>query len=134
MNDARDTKVGQRAARVLLVDDYGEGARLLQAVLELEGYEVEVATTADEAFRLAEALRPDAVVLDLLLGDATGYEILGVLRPRACARGARFVAFTGKLGEDVTARCLEAGFDHHVVKSTDVSDLLAVLPPARVEA
>jgi DNA-binding response OmpR family regulator len=71
-----------RPARVLVVDDERHIARLMEFVLRKEGYEVFVAHDGAQALALAEQQQPDAVLLDLVLPDTSGLEILA--RLRAC--------------------------------------------------
>jgi DNA-binding response OmpR family regulator len=60
--------------RVLVVDDYRPLARMLAAVLCNRGYHVRAAYSAGQALRAMEEFRPQAVVLDVILGDAPGVE------------------------------------------------------------
>src|SRR5687767_12897214 len=74
--------------RVLIVDDHALFRRSARRLLELEGYEV-VGEAGDGAAALAavDELRPDVVLLDVNLPDATGFDIAGRLR----GRGVRVV-------------------------------------------
>ncbi len=66
--------------RVLVVDDEPQILRALTTTLKAAGYEVEQADTAKTARTLAAIKPPDAVILDLLLPDATGTEVCRELR------------------------------------------------------
>ena len=60
--------------RVLVVDDEPYITDLLSAALRFEGFEVEVAATGNEAIRKARSVRPDLVLLDVMLPDLDGFE------------------------------------------------------------
>src|ERR1700685_2791271 len=66
--------------RVLVVDDEPSLAELLSSVLRYEGWDVRAAGTGAEAVRMAREFRPDAVVLDIMLPDFNGLEVMRRLR------------------------------------------------------
>lgn len=67
-------------ASVLVVDDEDHILKLYQEELTEEGYQVTIATNAEQALRVAETESPDVVVLDIKLQEGNGLEILGGLR------------------------------------------------------
>ena len=69
-----------RPPRVLVVDDEPSLADLLTLALQYEGWEVRSAGTGGEALRLADEFRPDAVLLDMMLPDFDGIEVVRRLR------------------------------------------------------
>ena len=70
---------GKNMSRLLVVDDEENIRRLLRRVLEAEGYAVDVACTGGEALRMASACRYRLTVLDLMLPDLSGTEVLSRL-------------------------------------------------------
>ena len=62
--------------RVLVVDDEPSLAELLASVLRYEGWNVRTAGTGADAVRTAREFRPDAVVLDIMLPDFSGIEVM----------------------------------------------------------
>lgn len=67
---------------ILVVEDTLDILEALQSSLELEGYQVFVATRAAQAIALATSQRPDLIVLDLGLPDRDGYHVLQSVRER----------------------------------------------------
>ena len=66
--------------RVLVVDDEPSLAELLASVLRYEGWTVHTAGNGADAVRTAREFRPDAVVLDIMLPDFSGLEVMRRLR------------------------------------------------------
>ena len=64
-----------RRFRVLVADDNEDAADTLAALLELNGYEVQVAYDGEAALRLAERWPPDAAVLDIRMPGRDGYDV-----------------------------------------------------------
>ena len=69
--------------RVLVVDDEPSLAELLASVLRYEGWNVLTAGSGADAVRTAREFRPDAVVLDIMLPDFNGLEVMRRLGPRS---------------------------------------------------
>ena len=113
--------------RVLVVDD-NEQARLV-AERVLDGrYSVAVAASGPEALRLARAERPDAVLLDIHLGDTvSGEDVLRDLRADAALAGLPVVAVTAYGLPGDRARFLALGFDDYVTKPYTRERLLAAV-------
>jgi DNA-binding NarL/FixJ family response regulator len=95
--------------RIVVVDDDAATRRLLTHVLDSAADTVVVgaAATAEEAAALTEALVPDVVLLDLLLGIQDGRDLLGTLR--IAAPDAMLVALTSLPAEEAEAPSLAAG-------------------------
>jgi PAS domain S-box-containing protein len=113
--------------RMLVVDDNGDSADSLALLLSLAGHETHVAHTGPEALDRADALRPDAVLLDLGLPGLSGYEVCRRLRAAAWAREIPIVAITGWGQAEDRQRSKEAGFDGHLVKPVVFGELTALL-------
>ncbi len=121
----------ERAVRILLVDDNLDASESLAMLLRLWGHEVAVAHDGPAALRAAEARPPQVALLDIGLPGMDGYELARRLRSRPGPGRAVLVALTGWGQEEDRRRSREAGFDHHLVKPVDLSDLRELL--AQVE-
>jgi len=109
--------------RVLLVDDNEDARELLGGLLELQGYQIEVASDATGALAIAERWKPEVVVLDLGLPEVDGWELARMLRQLPGLAGARIVALTGYGSEHDRVRSREAGIDVHLLKPVEISQL-----------
>jgi DNA-binding response OmpR family regulator len=112
-----------RVTKILVVEDERDLAIGLRANLEVEGYDVAVANTGEEGLREARATpAPDLVILDLMLPDIDGYEVLSRLRRSGLEMPV--VILTAR-GEEVDkVRGFRTGADDYVTKPFGVMELL----------
>jgi len=100
---------------VLIVDDDPTQRRLMQAVLEREGFAVAQADGGEAALdRIASGLRPDVMILDLVMPHMTGVEVLRSLRATGFA--APVVVLTSTGGVDTVVQAMQAGANDFFVK------------------
>ncbi|HEY7018529.1 MAG TPA: response regulator [Gaiellaceae bacterium] len=114
-------------ARILVVDDERQILRALQTSLRGAGYEVETAETAESALAAAAMRPPEAVILDLVLPDGTGTEVVRELRTWSSAP-VIVLSAVGDEHEKVAA--LDAGADDYVTKPVGIDELIARLRAA----
>ena len=112
------------AARVLVVDDEQQILRALQTSLRGAGYEVDTADTAERALAAAAMRPPEAVILDLVLPDGTGTDVVRQLRTWSSAP-VIVLSAVGDEHEKVAA--LDAGADDYVTKPVGIDELVARL-------
>jgi DNA-binding NtrC family response regulator len=100
---------------VLIVDDDPTQRRLMQAVLEREGFAVAQADGGEAALdRIATGLLPDVVILDLVMPRVTGVEVLKTLRSQGFA--APVVVLTATGGVDTVVQAMQAGANDFFIK------------------
>jgi two-component system response regulator MprA len=111
------------AARLLVVDDEPALRETLVRAFAVEGYEVETAADGEEAVAAVEELRPDLVVLDVLMPRVDG--ITACRRLRALGDRTPVLMLTARdaVGDRVAG--LDAGADDYVVKPFALDELLA---------
>jgi two-component system, OmpR family, response regulator MprA len=112
--------------KILVVDDERAVRDSLRRALELQGYEVELASDGAEALaRLAENGQPDAVVLDILMPGIDGLEVCRQIRRRGSSVPVLMLTARDAVGDRVEG--LDAGADDYVVKPFALEELLARL-------
>ena len=117
------------------MDDNRDAATSSIMMLSLLGHDTRMAHDGGEAVELAEAFRPDLVLLDIGLPKLNGYDACRRIRQEPWGQGIVIVAATGWGQEEDRRRSHEAGFDHHMVKPVDLaalSKLLASLAPESI--
>jgi DNA-binding response OmpR family regulator len=109
--------------RILLVEDSHELAYGLQRNLELDGYQVSLATKAAHVLAMAAAERPDLIVLDLGLPDRDGYSVLQELRERG--NDTPVLILSARNLEADKLQGFRLGADDYVTKPFSIMELLA---------
>ncbi len=115
--------------RVLLVDDDDDVRRAVCEVLTDEGYEVREATNGRDAMAMLGEWEPDAILLDLLMPEMDGYEVLVHMKEDDVLCHVPVFMITALDDVGSAARCIEAGADDYLPKPFD-----PVVLRARVKA
>jgi two-component system OmpR family response regulator len=111
--------------RVLVVDDEPSLAELLSSVLRYEGWEIRTAADGNSAVREAREFQPDAIVLDIMLPDFDGLEVMRRVRtalPNVCVL---FLTARDSVQDRVSG--ITAGGDDYVTKPFSLEEVLARL-------
>ncbi len=112
---------------ILIVEDNADLAFGLRSNLEIEGYEVTIASTGSEGLEAARRRNADLIVLDVMLPEMDGYELLS--RLRGFDRGTPVLMLTARGEEIDKVRGLRTGADDYMTKPFGLMELLA-----RIEA
>jgi CheY-like chemotaxis protein len=113
--------------RVLVVDDCKDTADSLEMVIEMWGYDVEVAYDGETAIETALIYHPDAIFLDIGMPRMDGCEAVKRLRKEASVKDALMVAVSGYHDDLHKKQAMEAGFDLYHVKPVDPAVMKALL-------
>jgi PAS domain S-box-containing protein len=119
----REAAVAAPPRKVLIVDDNTDAADSLAMLLKLEGHEVEVAYNPQDALALVSSFAPALVLLDIGLPDMDGYEVARRIRASPESARVRLVALTGYGQSEDKQHAHFAGFDAHLVKPVEFSEL-----------
>ena len=111
--------------RVLVVDDEPNLADVLANTLRIEGWAVRTAATGADALRVAREFVPDAVVLDVMLPDTDGFDVLR--RLRADDRAVCVLFLTARDSVEDRVGGISAGADDYVTKPFSLEEVLARL-------
>ncbi|WP_284501727.1 response regulator transcription factor [Actinotalea sp. C106] len=119
------TRADGTSVRALVVDDEPALGELLSTVLRYEGWTVETALTGHAAIRAAKALSPDVIVLDVMLPDLTGLEVLRRIRSQQPEVPVLFLTAKDAVEDRVAG--LTAGGDDYVTKPFSLEEVVARL-------
>src|SRR5450631_2993226 len=111
--------------RVLVVDDEPNLAEVLSSVLRHEGWEVQSAGTGMAAVRTGREFRPDAVVLDMMLPDFDGLEVMRRLREDNPRVAVLFLTARDSVEDRIAG--ITAGGDDYVTKPFSLEEVVARL-------
>jgi len=119
------TRVDGSPLRVLVVDDEQNIAELISMALRYEGFEVTAAHTGSRAVAAAKSFDPDAVVLDMMLPDFDGLEVLRRMRGHSPNLPVLFLTAKDAVEDRVAG--LTAGGDDYVTKPFSLEEVVARL-------
>jgi PAS domain S-box-containing protein len=120
--------------RILVVDDNTDAAASLAMLLKISGNEAHTANEGLEAIEVAEAFRPDVVLLDIGMPNLDGLEVCRRIRAQPWGRDMLMIALTGWGQEEDRRKSKDVGFDHHLVKPVDFPTLVRLLAESGNEA
>ncbi len=112
---------------VLIVDDLPDELRLLAQFLSQSGARVMMATEGTQALRLAQQMRPDLVLLDVMLAPHDGFEVCRRLRAKAETASIPVIFLTGLTDTQAKLRGFAAGGQDFITKPFSAAEVLARL-------
>jgi CheY-like chemotaxis protein len=115
------------APLVLCADDDRDILALLALRLERAGYRVAQAVDGEQALALARELRPDVLVLDVMMPRMSGTDVLGALRADEATAHLRVVLLSARAQESDVERGLEAGADAYLAKPFQAPELIEIV-------
>jgi DNA-binding response OmpR family regulator len=110
--------------RVLVADDDPAIRELLAFNLEAEGFDVVGASNGEEAWDVARNAAPDLVVLDVMMPDRDGLDVLACLRGNPRTRDIPVVLLTAKANDSDVWAGWQAGADYYVTKPFVLDELM----------
>lgn len=117
------------SGNLLIVDDNESSLNLLSHQLKKQGHQTRTASSGRMALKMMAEQSPDLVLLDLLMGDMNGFEVLQVMRKDEKLRAIPVIVVTGLQDKEGAARCIEVGAFDILVKPVN-----PMLLKARVSA
>ena len=112
-------------SKVLVVDDDPEIVTFLSTLLELEGIESSVATSAAAALEQLEQGAPDLVLLDIAMPDRDGIDLCKELKSDPRTAEVPVFVVSARPGKDVVERALAAGAEEFIRKPFENAELIS---------
>jgi PAS domain S-box-containing protein len=121
--------VGLDSLRVLAIDDDADALALVREILEAGGATVETAASAEAALEQMTRTPPDIVIADLGMPGMDGFELISRIRrsSNVVVRGLPAIALTAYARSDDRMRALRQGFQMHLPKPIDPSELVSAV-------
>ncbi len=111
--------------KILIIEDDTFLQGLVATKLTKEGYEISTASNGEEAVRVANEKSPDIILLDLVLPNMDGFEVLEKIRKTELLAKTPVIVFSNLAEEKDMAKALELGASQYMVKSNFTLDELA---------
>lgn len=105
-----------KAKKILIADDEPDILEIIQYNLQREGYEVITAKDGDEALEKAKSVRPDLIILDIMMPRKNGMEVCAILRAQPAFKQTLIIFLTALNDEGSQIKGLETGADDYVNK------------------
>jgi excisionase family DNA binding protein len=110
---------------VLIVDDDERLREYVRVNLEMEGYTVHEAGSAEEGMKVLDELRPDLVLLDVMMPKVDGWGMLQLMHERHGVGSFPVVMFSGKVDDAAADEAAERGAQGFIGKPFDPQELIA---------
>ena len=122
-----------RALRIIVADDDRDTVDMLATLLRDEGHDVHPVYRGKEILPIARFVRPDAIILDIVVPGMSGYAVAQELRHSFTeAKRPLLIGISGMWKERADQRvAAQVGFDHYLVKPCDPGEIFALLEPLR---
>jgi CheY-like chemotaxis protein len=125
--DEQPFKPDLAGVKVLVVDDEEESVSIVQRLLERRGAEVRGSRSMKAALGEFTAFSPHVVVSDIGMPEHDGYELITCLRALPEGKAVPAIALTALARSDDRTRALRAGFQMHLPKPVDFTELVAAV-------
>ena len=110
---------------ILIVDDEPSGQQVVESILQDQGYAMEFASNGKEALKKAGELKPDLILLDIMLPEIDGIQVCQMLRKNSELAKIPVVMLTALNDRDIRIASLDAGADDFISKPFDRAELRA---------
>jgi CheY-like chemotaxis protein/MinD-like ATPase involved in chromosome partitioning or flagellar assembly len=111
--------------KILIVDDDIDTLQLVGTMLEKQGFKILAANNGEKAIRMADAQKPDLIILDVMMPGMDGYEVTRRLRALDSTAFIPIIMFTAKAQVDDKVEGFESGADDYLTKPTHPAELIA---------
>lgn len=113
--------------KILIVEDQPDTLEMLAAQFRVRGYDVLACTTAAEALKISEEQNFEALISDVAMPEMDGLQLIKKFRSKEGLKRIPAIALSGYASEKDAQAALAAGFDLHVAKPVDPTDLAAAV-------
>lgn len=115
----------EKKPKILIVDDEERNLRLLEISLSAMGYEIFFARDGEGAIKRVKAVKPDLILLDVMMPRLNGFEVCRMLKEAEDTRNIPVVLVTALEGREEKLKGLESGADDFLTKPVDMVELKA---------
>lgn len=134
--DSRQPDQERHKPRVTIVDDDATTCTMLATIFARYGMDFDIASDGAEALKIAKACKPHVVLLDLLLPEIDGFEVLSSLKSHSETAKIRVVVLSGRTDGNEMVRAFRLGADDYMTKPYSPIELVArvrrLIPHANV--
>ena len=111
------TKTKRKSPKILLVDDDRILAEMYRERLEIAGYNVEVSHNGESGLAKINHLKPDIIILDLMMPKLSGYEVLSTIKSDPDLKDTPVIVFSALMRDASRDKAMEIGANNYLIKS-----------------
>ena len=123
----KDGSASDSGIKILLVDDDKDTQYVLKYILEDAGYSLYFANEGWEAVKQAESVKPDLILMDIMMPGMNGYEATRTLKTKDAFKNVPIVAMTAKAMKGDRKKTIMAGCDDYIAKPFVTEDILKMI-------
>jgi DNA-binding NarL/FixJ family response regulator len=112
---------------ILLIEDDSEYIRMMEDILQLEGFDVICAADGKTGLNLLRSQRPDLILCDIMMPDMDGHAVLESVKKEGTCGGVPFIFVTALADRSDVRRGMSAGADDYLPKPFSVDELLSAV-------
>lgn len=116
-----------KTAKILVVDDEPEITEIIEAFLVNAGYKVKVENNPQNALKMAAQMKPDLILLDIMMPGIDGYSICNRIKEDPALGNIPVIFLTGKDSKDDQGRSFQVGGDMFIKKPFSCERLLEIV-------
>ncbi len=120
-----DSNIPASKSTIMVVDDNPDIVTIVKTLLERKGFKVQSAYSGLEFFNLLTKKKPTLIILDIMMPQMDGMEVLVRLRRNPSTSSVPVILLTGKVNDEDVYRGYNFGADYYVKKPFDTFNLLA---------
>lgn len=109
-------------AKIVLIEDEALLAEMYKARLEADGYACEIAGDGEAGWELVKNLRPDLILLDIMLPKLSGDQVLAKVRQDPETKDTKVVIMTNINESEAPDQLMRLGFERYIVKANHTLD------------
>lgn len=113
--------------KILIIDDEPELVEAITVRLKASGYEIISAYDGQQGLDKAEKIKPDLILLDLIMPKKNGYEVCKNLKTNSSTRDIPILIFTASGQHDLEKKCIAAGACAVIIKPFETAELLELI-------
>jgi len=119
--------LGENRSKILITDDDQHLARSVEFELKKRGFTTFCASSGKQALEAVDSLRPDLILLDIVMPEMDGYEVIKQLKNRADTRNIPIIIMTGIDIDGGRVKALSIGAAEYIQKSEGFQRLFEVI-------
>ena len=110
-------KIKEEGKKILILEDESHYSNVIKLKLSIEGYQVVAAENFEQFFVELKKLKPNLIILDLILNETTGFDVLEKIRKTAGLKKTKVIIYSSLIQEEDRQKAAKLGVEDYLIKS-----------------